>query len=66
MGAGLDFLTFFTGGCSSLAADLGLSELLEAEGVEEAVNFLGVSEFVEAELVEVPELGVSRLVKPLI
>jgi len=65
MGAGLDFLTFFTGGCSSLAADLGLSELLEAEGVE-AVNFLGVSEFVEAE-VEVPaELGVSRLVKPLI
>lgn len=65
MGAGLDFLTFFTGGCSSLAADLGLSELLEAEGVEEAVNFLGVSEFVEAE-VEVPELGVSRLVKPLI
>lgn len=64
MGAGLDFLTFFTGGCSSLAADLGLSELLEAEGVE-AENFLGVSEFVEAE-VEVPELGVSRLVKPLI
>ena len=64
MGAGLDFLTFFTGGCSSLAADLGLSELLEAEGVE-AVNFFGVSEFEAAEL-EVPELGVSRLVKPLI
>lgn len=64
MGAGLDFLTFFTGGCSSLAADLGLSEPLEAEGVE-AENFFGVSEF-EAEL-EVPELaGVSRLVKPLI
>jgi len=41
MGAGLDFLTFFTGGCSSLAADLGLSEPFEAEGVEAEDDFFG-------------------------